>query len=269
VHDEKYPLISHPNDPQFRLLRQLQSARGREQTNQYLIEGIRHVARAHEARAAFSSLFVEPSKLSNPFGQKLARRIRQAGVPQFRIAPHLYRELTLASEPQGIAAILRKPQTSLDAIGRAHSALWLAVESIDQPGNLGTIIRTAEASGAAGIFVLGQGADPWDPACVRATMGALFSLRLIQCSNREFIQWSRTNHVKIVASSPAGLMTFKAFGGRKPMAILIGSEKVGLSEELLEAADFTVRIPMKGQSDSINAAVAAGVLLFQYADAVR
>ena len=265
MHENKSPLISYPGDAQFQFLRRLQSATGRNQTGQFLIEGIRHVARAFEDNAPFVSLLVESSTLSNPFGQKLARRIRQAGVPQFRITPRLYRDLTLAAEPQGIAAVVRRQSKHLDKIRFVSRAIWLAIESIDQPGNLGTIIRTAEASGVAGIFLLGNGADPWDPACVRATMGALFSQQLIHCSNREFIQWARVSRIKIVASSPSGLLSYKALETRSSIVVLIGSEKSGLSDELLDAADFTVRIPMRGKSDSINAAVATGVLLFELA----
>jgi len=96
-------------------------------------------------------------------------------------------------------------------------------------------------------------------------MGALFSQKLVQCTNREFVEWSRTSRVRIVASSPSGLLGYKALRSKEPIVLLIGSEKTGLSDELLDAADFTVRIPIQGKSDSINAAVATGVLLFEYA----
>lgn len=266
VHERKYFLISRPNDPQIQFLRALQSTKGRSESGQYLIEGIRHVARAFEEKAPFDRLIVEPSTLSNAFGQKLARRIRQAGVPQFLITPRLYRGLTLSSEPQGIAAVLRKRWTPLNELVRTSHALWLAIESIDQPGNLGTILRTAEAAGVAGIFVLGNGADPWDPACVRASMGGLFSQKLIRCTNREFLEWARDSRIRVVASTPSGMLNYKALRSCKAMVLLIGSEKLGLSNELLECADFTVRIPMQGRCDSINAAVATGVLLFEYAE---
>lgn len=265
MHENKYPLIAQRFDPQYQLLRSLQSEKGRNRTGKYLIEGIRHVARAFEEHIPFDLLLIEPSALTNPFGQRLARRIRQSGIPRFRITPRLYRELTLASEPQGIAAVLTKRWTPLGDMRRVANALSLAVESIDQPGNLGTILRTAEAAGVAGTFLLGIGADPWNPACVRATMGALFSQKLVQCTNREFVEWSRTSRVRIVASSPSGLLGYKALRSKEPIVLLIGSEKTGLSDELLDAADFTVRIPIQGKSDSINAAVATGVLLFEYA----
>ena len=255
--------IVHCSDPRYQLLRNLQTLRGRDRTGQYVIEGIRHFARAADERVPIESVFVCREALTNAFGQRLACRLRDSGVPVLQLAPHLYRELTLAADPQGIGAIVRQQWIPLHDVRPGTRRLWLAVESIDSPGNLGTIIRTAEATGIAGILILGNGADPHDPATVRASMGAIFSQRFVRCETREFIDWARARHVAIVGSSPAGLFDYRAFPCRWPAVLLIGSEKRGLSEMLQQACDFTVRIPMLGQGDSINAAVAAGVLLYE------
>ena len=103
----------------------------------------------------------------------------------------------------------------------------------------------------------------YDPATIRATMGSLFSQKLVRCSGVEFNRWAKSNGVSVVASSPTGLMDYKSLGYRFPAALVVGSEKHGLSDQLLEAANFVVRIPMHGGCDSLNAAVAAGVLLFE------
>jgi len=114
-------------------------------------------------------------------------------------------------------------------------------------------------------LILSPDCDPYDPATVRATMGSLFSQKLVRCSPREFTDWAKTRGVAIVGSSPTGLMDYKALHYRFPAILVIGSEKRGLSEQLLEVADFVVRIPMRGGCDSINAAVAAGILMFEMA----
>jgi TrmH family RNA methyltransferase len=261
VHDHNP--INQPTDPRFKYLRSLQSPQGRFRTGQYLIEGIRHVARAVEERAPIESIFFDPSVLSNAFGQKLARQLRQTGIPCAKLAPALYRRLTLAAEPQGIGAVLRQEWIPLRDAKPGTRRLWLAVESIDSSGNLGTIIRTAEATGVAGIFILGDGADPYDPAAIRASMGAIFSQRLIRTSVRDLIQWTRSSGTALVASSPTGLLDYRGLPCRWPAVLTIGSEKRGLSEQILAACDFNVRLPMLGRGDSINAAVAAGVLLYE------
>jgi TrmH family RNA methyltransferase len=305
MHENKPSLVTHPRDPRFLTLRSLQTPEARSRTSLYLIEGIRHLAHAVEQHAPIQSVFFDPSVLSNHFGRKLARRLRKSGVPSTQLSLHLYRELTLAAEPQGIGAVLRQqcipladlrlscaargPSPATDngkvsahtpnrfgkgtasavpkamKIGTALAAegLWLAVESIESPGNLGTIILTAEAAGVVGIFLLGQSDDPWDPAAVRASMGSLFSQKLVRCSAREFIDWARSSGVATVGSSPSGLLDYKALRCGRPAVLLIGSEKRGLSGHLIEASDFMVRIPMRGGCDSINVAVAAGILLFE------
>jgi TrmH family RNA methyltransferase len=265
VNESKYPLVTNPRDPRFLNLCSLQTYKGRIQSGRYLIEGIRHLARAVEQRAPIEFLFVDPSVLSNPFGQRLTRRIRQSGVSCIRLAPDLYRELTLAAEPQGIGAVLQQQCSTINDVSLTRDSFWLAVESVDLPGNLGTILRTAEAAGVTGIFMIGPNIDPWDPACVRASMGSLFSPKLVRCTTQEFAWWARTAKASIIGSSPSGLLDFKAFRCRWPAVLMIGSERQGLSQQLIETAHFTVRIPMHGCCDSINASVAAGVLLFEMA----
>jgi len=265
MHEDKNPLITDPRDLRYLKLQRLQTESGRSRSGQYIVEGIRHLARAVEQNAAIETLFTDPSVLSNPFGQKLTRRLRQSGVPAVRLDRRLYRQLTLAAEPQGVGAVIRQRWFSLPELKVPRDSLWLAVESVDQPGNLGTILRTAEAAGVSGVFLLGQGSDPWDPACIRASMGAIFSQKLVRCTAREFSTWARSSRLTIVGSSPAGLLSYKALRCRWPAVLLIGSEKLGLSPELLDACDFTVRIPMRPGCDSVNAAVAAGVLLFELA----
>src|SRR5438445_7126302 len=153
MNEHKYPLITNARDSRFLTLCSLQTPQGRSRTGLYIIEGIRHLARAVEHNSPIESVFLEPSVLSNPFGQ-LARRLRNRGIPAIRLSHQLYRDLTLAAEPQGIGAILRQQWTPLSTVRLEPNSLWLAVESIESPGNLGTIIRTAEAAGASGILVL-------------------------------------------------------------------------------------------------------------------
>lgn len=261
--EKRYPVVSSPRDPRFLTLRSLQTHQGRCRTGLFIIEGIRHLARAVEHCAPIESVFLDPSVLSNPCGQKLARRLRQQGVPGIRLSRELYQDLTLATEPQGIGAVLKQRWFPLEQLRATRNSLWLAVESIESPGNFGTIIRTAEAAGVTGILILSSNCDPYDPATIRATMGSLFSQKLVRCSVPEFKCWAKSNGVSVVASSPSGLTDYKALAYRFPTALIVGSEKQGLSEQLIEIANFVVRIAMRGGCDSLNAAVAAGVLLFE------
>src|SRR6266481_4951739 len=130
MHENKYPLISNARDSRFLTLCSLQTPHGRSRTGLYIIEGIRHLARAVEHNAPIESVFLEPSVLSNPFGQKLARRLRKRGIPSIRLSHQLYRDLTLAAEPQGIGAVLRQQWAPISNLRVEPNSLWLAVESI-------------------------------------------------------------------------------------------------------------------------------------------
>jgi hypothetical protein len=159
MNEKTYPVVSSPRDPRFLTLRSLQTPQGRSRTKLFIIEGTRHLARAVEHCAPIESIFLDPSVLSNPFGQKLGRRLRQHGVPGLRLSRELYRDLTLATEPQGIGAVLKQRWFPLEQIRATQDSFWLAVESIESPGNLGTIIRTAEAAGVSGVFILNPNCD--------------------------------------------------------------------------------------------------------------
>jgi RNA methyltransferase, TrmH family len=265
MHENKPRLVEDFYDPRYSLLRSLRTPQGRARTSRYLIEGIRHLVRAVEARAPIESIFLDPSVLSNAFGQKLVRRLQRSGLLTVRLSRDLYRNLTLAAEPQGIGAVLRQHWTPLEAVQPTRQSFWLAVESIDSPGNLGTMIRTAEAAGVQGVFILSMNTDPWDPATVRASMGSLFSQRLVRCTSVDLVAWARNFRVALVGSSPGGLLPYKSLPQRWPAVLMIGAERHGLTPMLVESSDFMVRIPMRGRCDSINAAVAAGVLLFEMA----
>ncbi len=125
MNENKYPLISNPRDSRFLTLRSVQTPQGRSRTGLYIIEGVRHLARAVEHNSSIESVFLEPSVLSNPFGQKLARRLRKHGVTGVRLSQQLYRDLTLAAEPQGIGAVLRQQWTPLSNL-RVGTELALA-----------------------------------------------------------------------------------------------------------------------------------------------
>jgi len=116
MHENKYALLSHARDPRFLTLRSLQTFQGRSRTGLFIIEGIRHLARAVENQSPIESVFLDTSVLSNPFGRKLARRLRKHGVPGIRLSSQLYRDLTLAAEPQGIGAILRQQWSPLSNV---------------------------------------------------------------------------------------------------------------------------------------------------------
>jgi TrmH family RNA methyltransferase len=259
----RLPLIGRRNDPRIRSLFQLRHRDARDRTGTALVDGIRFVAQAVEQRVPIRTLIAAPELLTNPFGRKLWDRLRRTVPCGLTVTADVFRALSLAEEPQGLAAVVAQRWEPLSRARPADGLCWVAVSSIQSPGNLGTILRTCDAVGAAGLIVIGDGPDPYDPACVRATMGALFSQRLVRTRWDELAAWKRFHGAALVGTSPGAASDYHAVTYPERLVLLMGYERRGLSAEEQAQCDLLVRIPMVGASDSLNLAIAAGVMLYE------
>lgn len=227
------------------------------------IEGVRFVAQATTYNAEIETLVVCPPLLNNPLGRKLLESHRQKGTTIIEVTAEILRHISSVVDPQGIAAVVRQKWLALERVKLGGKLCWIALETIQSPGNLGTILRTSDVVGGAGLILLSDSADPYDPATVRATMGALFSQRFVRTTPAELIRWKDEREWLLVGTSPTGSVDYQAVDYHTPTILLIGGEKKGLSPELKGICDLVVRIPMVGHSDSLNVAIATGVVLYE------
>jgi TrmH family RNA methyltransferase len=262
-----FPSISQPidrrNHPTIKHIRRLQARTERERTGRYYIEGVRFVAHAVQQHVPIDSLVVCPSLLVHPFAQKLVRRLRKAGVPTLEVTPGVLHSLALVDDPQGMGAVVRQRWLPPEHMRPDQGLCWIAVETVQSPGNLGTILRTSEAVGGAGLILIGDGVDPYDPATVRASMAALFGQQFVRMPAPEFAAWKARHGWLLVGTAPSAAVDYRQVAYRAPTVLLLGGERKGLPPELQALCDVMVHIPMVGQSDSLNVAVAAGVLLYE------
>lgn len=256
-------LIFSRNHPQIKRIRSLQTREGREQTGLFLIEGVRPLAEALQQNIRIETLIVAPELLTNLAGKRCVKQARIAGTPCLRLSPEVYHHLSQAEEPQGVAAIVKQRWQPLDQIRPGSGLCWLALEKIRSGGNLGTIIRTSDAVGGAGILLLGDCADPYDPTTVRASMGAVFAQQFVRATVSEFLAWKARRHIPVVGTALNALCDYHSVSYPRPSLLLMGCEKRGLSPELQTACDLLVKIPMVGRSDSLNLGVATGVMLYE------
>jgi TrmH family RNA methyltransferase len=181
-----------------------------------------------------------------------------------RVTSELFGRLADRDGPAGLAAIVRARPLALAALAVPDGALFVALHETANPGNLGTIIRTASAVGAAGVILAGAAADPYDPAAVKASMGALFDVPVAYAATaEEFLDWASRQQVTVAAASARGERSCWEGEFPLPLAVLLGSEGAGLPGPLLDRAGLRLRIPMTGTAESLNLAVAAGVLLYE------
>ena len=166
--------------------------------------------------------------------------------------------------PQGILAVVRQKKTQLKELKPLEWAA--AIVSPQDPGNVGTILRTLDAVDADALFLLDGGVDLYHPTTVRASMGTLFWKPVIQTSFDEFVRWSHEGNYQLIGTSAHGDVEYQTFVPNPPWILVLGNEQKGLSAEQTKACDVTVSLPMKGRVSSLNLAVAAGVLLYQFCD---
>jgi TrmH family RNA methyltransferase len=187
---------------------------------------------------------------------------RQKGVEYLEVTADVFETLASKDAAQGIGAVVRQRWEELERAPLAGDC-WLALEAIHYPGNLGTILRTSDAVGAAGTILLGPTTDPYDPAAVRASMGAIFTQRLIRAGLGEFAAWAQRHGCRVVGTAPGAALDYQSITYKPPLVLLMGSEPRGLSAEGLGLCDTVVSIPMIGNNDSLNLSVAASVMLYE------
>lgn len=261
-------MITSLSNERLKAIRKLQDRKARQESGLFFVEGLRIVAEAVEQQAQVETLVVAPDLLVSPFGQKLVDRLTRRGTQVLNVTTEAFQRISLKQGPQGLAAVVRQRWTCLEDVTFApqdsrDSAVWVALDSVADPGNLGTILRTNDAVGGQGVILLDQSTDPYDPSAVRASMGAVFNQQMIKASLAEFTNWKRRMDVPVVGASGQAKIDYHAYRYPSQTVLLMGSERQGLQDQHLKLCDELVSIPMLGSSDSLNLAVATAVVLYE------
>jgi TrmH family RNA methyltransferase len=263
-------VISSPANEKLKQARRLRRSRHRAGENAFLIEGYRELARAVRADIVVRDLFTCPELWTGRSEQALTDLVQSRGGRISMLTERAFASLAGQESPDGVLAVAEMPRVGLDrqdnALAVTSSPLFLVVEGIERPGNLGTIARTCAGTGVSGLIVCDPQVDPFHPEVVRASVGALFSLPLSVVTTSAFLSWARDQSVRLIVSSPNAGRSYDDAEVTGSTALVVGSEKWGVTDEMRNAADELVRLPMSGDVDSVNVAVAAGVLVF---DALR
>ncbi len=255
--------IESRNNLTVKRIRNLHLRAERARTGLYYIEGVRFVAQAIQHRVRVETLVVCPPLLVHPFARKMVRRQQRAGTPVLEVTPDVLHSLALVDDPQGIGAVVHQRWEPLEQVTPGDELCWIAHDLVQSAGNLGTILRTSEAVGGAGLILLGDAVDPYDPAAVRASMGALFAQRLVRTSVAAFARWKRQHGLLLVGTSPTAETDYHDARYDAPTVLLMGGERKGLSPELQALCDVMTRIPIVSRGDSLNVSVATAVMLYE------
>lgn len=256
-------LIDNPKHPALRRIPRLAHRKERDASRTLFVEGVRFVSEALANNAAIDLLVACPRLLTSSHGHRVLKTARSRGVSVVEVTASLWERLTLTGDMQGIGAVARQRWTPVAEITQRGNPLWVAIEQVNSPGNFGTLIRTCEAAGARGAILLGPSVDPYEPAAVRATMGALFHTRFARSAHAEFARWKQTSGFSAIGTSPHGRLDYREADYRGPTVLFLGCEQRGMTREQEALCDEIVRIPMVGRSDSLNLGVAGSILLYE------
>ncbi len=235
----------------------------RDRTGLHYLEGPRNVLRAAAHGVELEALLWSEALLKVPEARRLLRARASEGVPCLRVSPEEFRRVTRLKRASGIGAVARQHWSRLHGARPGPGLCWLALEQVRSPGNLGTLLRSAEAVGAAGVILVGGAIDPFDPQVVRAAMGALFGLRLVRASPDAFAHWLRRHRCRVLGASPDGDVALDRARFGQPCVLLLGEERRGLSAAQRGFCHELVRIPMAPGCDSLNLGVAGTLLLYE------
>jgi TrmH family RNA methyltransferase len=253
--------ITSSQNPKIKQLVRLKDRKERDETGLFLIEGYREIKRAVEGGIHFESLYTCKELF---LGSNEPMLIEQVDVETFTLPNHLFEKISYRDRPDGLIGVAHQMQKTLkDLRPKNRVPLYVVAESIEKPGNLGTILRSSDAVGADGVIVCDRCTDIYNPNVVRASVGTLFTLPVIEAKGSDAYTWLKSHNIQVVAATPSATDEFTDADLSGPVAIVVGTEQLGLSDLWMKAADIRVQIPMRGIADSLNVAMATTLLLYE------
>jgi TrmH family RNA methyltransferase len=239
-------------------VRALHLRKTRQETGLFLVEGLKSVAEAVDLGHAPRILLHGEAVAGHP----LLRRAAEVAAETLQVSPAILAKISRRENPQMVLGVFTQAFATLETLDPPTARCWVALEAVRDPGNLGTIIRTADAAGCGAVILVGDCCDPYSVEAVRATMGSVFAVPLVRAAQQAFLAWRRGWPGSVVGTLLTASADFRAGPYRDPTLIVMGNEQAGLSADLAAACDVTVKIPMRGRADSLNLAVATGVMIY-------
>jgi len=257
-------IITSPHNPRIKHLIDLKRGRERAAAGVMRVEGLAELELAIAAGVQPREVYYCPELMADP-ARELPLLVR-AGVPtsdQYELTRAVFEKCAYREGPDGWLAVAPVPQHSLADLKLSANPLLLVIEGVEKPGNIGAMLRTADAAGVAAVLLIDAPTDLGNPNIVRSSKGTVFSLPVVETSRAEALAWLAAQHVTLVAATPAADQVYTAAGLMGPVAVAVGAERPGLTGELMAAASLQVRIPMAGKIDSLNVATSAALLLYE------
>ncbi|MGZ8363298.1 MAG: TrmH family RNA methyltransferase [Caulobacteraceae bacterium] len=254
--------ITSLSNPTVKAVRALHLRKEREESGLFLAEGLKIVIEAVELGHAPRILMHGKDAADHPMLKKAVAATRAGGGEVIEVNRDILEKVSKRDNPQAVAGVFQQVFTLLGGLAPASARCWVALQEVRDPGNLGTIIRTADAAGCGGVILVGDCCDPYSVEAVRATMGSIFAVPIAKATVGEFLAWRKTWPGSVVGTLLTATVDHRAADYRAPVMILMGNEQQGLPPDLAAACDVNVKIPMRGRADSLNLSVATGIMIY-------
>jgi RNA methyltransferase, TrmH family len=256
--------VTSLTNPIVKDLRSLALKKFRDQQGVFLAEGLKLVIDALDLGWTIKTLVYSKAGKGNSLVEQIAARTVAKGGDVLEVNEKIISAITRRDNPQMVVGVFQQNLQPLANIRPQGHDVFVALDRVRDPGNLGTIIRTADAAGAKGIILIGDTTDPFSLETVRATMGSVFAVPLVRATEAEFLSWRKSFSGLIVGTHLKGSVDYRTISyTNKPVVLLMGNEQQGLPDQLAAACDRLARIPQAGRADSLNLAIATGVMLFE------
>lgn len=256
--------VTSLTNPIIKDIRALAQKKHRDETRSFMAEGLKLVIDALDLGWKIKTLIYGKAAKGKPHVEQVAAKTFAKGGLVLEVSEKVLSAITRRDNPQMVVGIFEQRYQALKDLKPQLGETYVALDRVRDPGNLGTIIRTADAAGASGIILVGETTDPFSLETVRATMGSVFAMPVARASAEDFIRWQKSAGAKVVATHLAGAVDYRTIDYKsKPVVILMGNEQAGLPEELAREAGALARIPQAGRADSLNLAIATGIMLFE------
>jgi TrmH family RNA methyltransferase len=254
--------ITSLTNPTVKAVRALHMRKDREDSGLFLAEGLKIITEAVDLGHAPKILLHGAEAASHPVFQRAAQAARLGGGEVIEVNRDILEKVSRRDNPQAVVGVFEQVYTPLSAIKPQKAACWVGLQAVRDPGNLGTIIRTADAAGCGGVILIGDCTDPYSVEAVRATMGSIFAVQIAKATIEDFIDWRKSWPGSVVGTLLSATHDYKAAPYQRPTLILMGNEQAGLPPQLEAVCDVAVKIPMRGRADSLNLSVATGIMIY-------
>jgi TrmH family RNA methyltransferase len=253
--------VTSLTNPTVKAVRALHLRKERDETGLFVAEGLKTVTEGVETGHA-AQILLYGRDADHPLLTRAIEATLAAGGEVIEVTQEILAKVSRRDNPQAVVGVFRQVFTPLEAIAPRSAPCWVALHRVRDPGNLGTIVRTADAAGCGGVILVGECCDPYSVEAVRATMGSIFAVPLVQASEAQFAAWRNGWPGSVVGTLLSAPVDHRHADYARPALILMGNEQQGLPPEMAALCDVNVKIPMRGRADSLNLSVATGIMIY-------